>query len=141
MIIEPVILKKEEGGGGGDIPLTKINLNSFAVSGTTQYYPRKGSQDVTASMRIAVIALCANLANGDYKITVNCCTRNSGNTMFATTYGTPTYTVNVNNGVVTITSQPTSVYVFAASLEYTSSGSSSINLSNAAVGITSITKM
>ena len=141
MIIEPVILKKEEGGGGGDIPLSTINLNSIGVSGTTQYYPRKGSKDVTASMRTAVIRLCANLANGDYTITVNCCTRNSNNTMFATTYGTPTYTVNVNDGVVTITSQPTAVYVFAASLEYTSGGSSNINLSNAAVGITSITKI
>ena len=142
VIIEPVILKKEEGGGGGgDIPRTTINLNSFGVSGKTQYYPRKGSKNVTAAMRTAVTSLCANLANGDYTITVNCCTRNSGNTMFATTYGTPTYTVNVNDGVVTITSEPTSVYVFAASLEYTSSGSSAINLSDAAVGITSITKI
>ena len=142
MIIEPVILKKEEGGGGGgDIPLTTINLNGITVSGATQYYPRKGSMNVTADMRTAVTSLCANLANGDYTITVNCCTRNSGNTMFATTYGTPTYTVNVNDGVVTITSQPTTVYVFAASLEYTSSGSSNINLSNVAVGITSITKI
>ena len=141
MIIEPVILKKEESSGGGDIPLTTINLNAFGVSGTTQYYPKKGSKNVTAYMRTAVIGLCANLANGDYTITVNCCTMNPNNTMFAITYGTPTYTVNVNDGVVTITSQPTTVYVFAASLEYTSGGSSTINLLDAAVGITSITKI
>lgn len=78
MIIEPVILKKEEGGATApNIPRHTENLGSYSMSGSTQYYAKSGTLNLSVPKNI-IRDFLTNYPDGVYDIGI-IASYNSGN--------------------------------------------------------------